>query len=114
MPIGTNSIDRIISNCVINLVPDKQKAFSEMFRVLKSGGAFVISDVVSQGAIPEEIKHDAALWAGCVAGALDKEEELSIVRAAGFQKIEILREKKYQEFSTSAYGLFSITLKGVK
>ena len=70
MPIESNSVDRILSNCVINLVPDKRKAFSEMYRVLKKGGKFTISDIVSIGEIPESVRSDMQLWAGCVSGAI--------------------------------------------
>ena len=114
MPIESNSIDRIISNCVINLVPDKSKAFSEMYRVLKPGGKFTISDIVSIGQIPEEVRKDLELWAGCVAGALDKEEYLQIVREAGFKNLLLEKEKPYSLEKSVPFGLESITLTAEK
>lgn len=110
MPIESNSIDRIISNCVINLVPDKRKAFSEMYRVLKSGGMFTISDIVSIGQIPPDVRKDMELWAGCVAGASDKDEYLQTVRDAGFKNLIIAKEKPYSLEQTVSFGLESITL----
>ncbi len=110
MPVESDSIDRIISNCVINLVPDKRKAFSEMFRVLKPGGRFTISDIVSIGQIPADIRKDLELWAGCVAGALDKEEYLQIVRDAGFTNLKLEKEKSFSLEKNVPFGLESITL----
>jgi ubiquinone/menaquinone biosynthesis C-methylase UbiE len=114
MPIASNSIDRIISNCVLNLVPDKSKAFAEIFRVLKPGGAFIVSDVVSKGVIPEEIRNNPDLWAGCIAGATEAEEYLNIIAAAGFTNVEILKQKPYPQLSSEEYTLLSVTVKGVK
>jgi arsenite methyltransferase len=114
MPIESNSVDRILSNCVINLVPDKRKAFAEMYRVLKPGGKFTISDIVSVGEIPDDVRRDMELWAGCVAGAVDKEEYLNIVREAGFKNIQILTEKKYNLDQDLPFGLVSITLTAEK
>ncbi|MBP6184156.1 MAG: arsenite methyltransferase, partial [Saprospiraceae bacterium] len=73
MPIGGNRADVVISNCVLNLVPDKQKAFSEIFRILKPGGHFSISDVVIEGSMPMELQEAAEMYAGCVSGAIQKE-----------------------------------------
>jgi SAM-dependent methyltransferase len=114
MPIESSSIDRIISNCVINLVPDKSKAFAEMYRVLKPGGKFTISDIVSIGDIPSDVRRDLELWAGCVAGALDKEEYLIIVRKAGFKNLVIAAEKPYSLDKEVSFGLESITLTAEK
>jgi SAM-dependent methyltransferase len=114
MPIESNSIDRIISNCVINLVPDKTKAFSEMYRVLKPGGKFTISDIVSIGKIPSLVRKSLELWAGCVAGALDKEEYLGIVSQAGFKNLTIAAEKPYSLSQEISFGLESITLTAEK
>lgn len=114
MPIESNSIDRIISNCVINLVPDKRKAFSEMHRVLKPGGKFTVSDIVSIGQIPSDVRKDLELWAGCVAGALDKDEYLQIVRDAGFKNVVIAKEKPYSLEKEISFGLESITLTAEK
>lgn len=110
MPIQSSSIDRILSNCVINLVPDKRKAFSEMFRVLKPGGKFTISDIVSIGEIPPDVRKNMELWAGCVAGASDKTEYLQIVRDSGFKNLTIAKEKKYSLEQEVPFGLVSITL----
>ena len=114
MPVESSSIDRIISNCVINLVPDKRKAFSEMHRVLRPGGRFTISDVVSVGEIPDDVRRDAELWAGCIAGALDKQEYLGIVREAGFRDLRISAEKPYNLDGDTTFGLESITLTATK
>ena len=114
MPIDSNSIDRVISNCVLNLVPDKHQAFSEIYRVLKPGGSFVISDIVIRGSMPEDVRCNAELWAGCIAGAMDKEEYLNIIAVAGFKDIRLLNEKKYNEVSSEKFALLSITIKGTK
>jgi len=114
MPVESGTIDRIISNCVINLVPDKRKAFAEMYRVLVSGGKFTVSDVVSIGKIPPEVRKDKDLWAGCIAGALDKQDYLAIVRATGFKDLTISAEKPYHLDSDSSFGLESMTLTATK
>jgi ubiquinone/menaquinone biosynthesis C-methylase UbiE len=114
MPIESSSIDRIISNCVINLVPDKRKAFSEMHRVLRPGGKFTVSDVVSIGEIPDDVRRDEELWTGCIAGALDKEEYLGIVRQTGFKDLTISAEKPYNLDGDASFGLKSITLTATK
>jgi arsenite methyltransferase len=110
LPVETASVDRVISNCVINLVPDKRAAFAEIFRVLRTGGGFTVSDIVSVGQIPEELRQDMMEWAGCVAGALDKDEYLSIVREVGFVDLVIAAEKSYQLDASRPFGLRSITL----
>ncbi len=84
MPLEDESIDVIISNCVINLSPDKDKVFAEAYRVLKPGGRMVISDLVTEGDLPPTVRQSVEAWAGCVAGALDKREYLEKVEAAGF------------------------------
>ncbi len=114
MPIESSSIDMIISNCVINLVPDKRRAFSEIYRVLKPGGTFTISDIVSIGQIPADTRKNLELWAGCVAGALDKEEYLGIIREAGFKNVTIANEKKYTLEEDVPFGLVSVTVTAVK
>ena len=114
MPVESGSIDRIISNCVINLVPDKRKAFSEMYRVLKPGGKFTVSDIVSIGDIPDETRRNMELWAGCIAGAVDKEEYVKIVREAGFTNLVISAEKPYNLGGNASFGLASITLTATK
>ena len=93
LPIEDNSIDVVISNCVINLVPSKEKAFKEIFRVLKDGGKIYLSDIVLLEDISEDIKNDEELLAGCVGGALLKDDYLDIIRKAGFE-VKILSEDK--------------------
>ncbi len=93
MPVFSNKADVIISNCVLNLVPNKQKVFSEIFRVLKPGGHFSISDIVIEGQLPSKWKAIAELYAGCVSGAIQKEEYLSIIKEGGFKNIIVQKEK---------------------
>lgn len=125
MPINSESVDVIVSNCVMNLVPDKKKAFSETYRVLKEGGHFSISDVVLKGELPEVFRENAELWAGCISGALPIEEYLGLIEDAGFKNIEVQTEKKInlpadiyanlpkdqiEEFVKSDTGIYSITV----
>ena len=93
MPITSNKADVIVSNCVLNLVPDKVKAFKEIIRVLKPGGHFSVSDIVTTGELPESIKSGAELYAGCVGGAITKDEYLKIIKDAGFVDIKVQKEK---------------------
>lgn len=95
--VQDNSIDVIISNCVVNLSPDKLKTYQEAFRVLKPGGRILISDLVTEGEIPEDIKKSFAAWAGCIAGAMEKQQYLNTIRKAGFQEVSIVSEKFYSE-----------------
>lgn len=94
MPVTSNRADVIVSNCVLNLVPNKHKVFSEIFRVLKPGGHFSISDIVLQGYLPEKWKQVAELYAGCVAGAIQKNEYLGMIAEAGFENITLQNEKE--------------------
>ncbi len=89
IPLSDNSVDVIISNCVINLSADKDRVLREAFRVLKPGGRFAVSDVVTRGAIPEGIRHDMLLWVGCIAGALDENDYRMKLAAAGFEAIGV-------------------------
>ena len=130
IPVRFGVVDVVISNCVLNLVPDKPKAFSEMFRVLKQGGHFCISDVVLQGELPTGVKEDATMYAGCVSGALQREEYISIIEEAGFTNVEVKKEKKIElpdellslymsgeeleKFKNGETGIFSITVTGKK
>src|SRR6266496_3818655 len=93
MPITSNKADVIVSNCVLNLVPNKQKVMSEVYRVLKPGGHFSISDIVLDGELPEKWKEVAALYAGCISGAIQKKEYLQIIEEAGFKNIVVQKEK---------------------
>ena len=94
MPVTSNKADVIVSNCVLNLVPNKHKVFSEIYRVLKPGGHFSISDIVLQGELPAKWKQVAELYAGCVAGAIQKKEYLDIIAEAGFSNTVLQKEKK--------------------
>jgi len=89
IPLPDNSVNVIISNCVINLSGDKDRVLREAFRVLKPGGRFAVSDVVVRGEVPDEIRRSMLLWVGCVAGALSDAEYTAKLRAAGFQQIEV-------------------------
>ncbi|MBK7098084.1 MAG: arsenite methyltransferase [Sphingobacteriales bacterium] len=93
IPITENVADVVVSNCVMNLVPDKPKAFSEVFRILKPGGHFSISDIVLTGDLPEKIKNAAEMYAGCVASAIQKSDYLHIIKDAGFTNITLQKEK---------------------
>ena len=93
MPIADGTADVVISNCVLNLVPDKRKAFGETLRILKSGGHFSISDVVLTRTLPAPARTAAELYAGCVAGALLKDEYLKIIQETGFRNVRVLIEK---------------------
>lgn len=126
MPVNKDSADVIVSNCVLNLVPDKPKVIKEIYRVLKPGGHFSISDIVLVGELPEALREDAEMYAGCVAGAIQKEDYLQHIKDAGFKNVTLQKEKpitipddileKYlsQEdmtaFKQGATGIFSITV----
>jgi arsenite methyltransferase len=98
LPVADNSVDVIISNCVINLSPEKEKVFKEAFRVLKSGGRLAISDVVATTELPEKIKEDMALYSGCVAGASTIDELKSILEKSGFRNIRIEPKDESRKF----------------
>ena len=126
MPVSDNLADVIVSNCVLNLVPDKQQVFSEIYRVLKPGGHFSISDIVLVGELPDALKEDAEMYAGCVAGAIQKEEYLGYISELGFQDIRLQKEKpiiipddilssylsdeEMEEFKNGKTGIYSITV----
>ncbi|TMI65266.1 MAG: arsenite methyltransferase [Bacteroidetes bacterium] len=93
MPVTANLSNVIVSNCVLNLVPNKHKVFSEIYRVLKPGGHFSISDIVLEGPLPEKWKEVAELYAGCVSGAIQKSEYLSIIEEAGFKNLTLQKDK---------------------
>jgi SAM-dependent methyltransferase len=130
IPLPENSYDVVISNCVINLVPDKEKAFSEIIRVLKPGGHFCISDVVLDGELPIELQSAAEMYAGCVAGALQIKDYLNVIDRAGFKEIKIkknkaievpdamlldyISKKELKTFKNSGTGILSITVVGKK
>lgn len=107
IPLPDNSVDVIISNCVINLSADKDRVLREAFRVLRPGGRFAVSDVVTRGAIPDEIRQKVLLWVGCIAGALEETAYRSKLKAAGFEQIEVEPTRVYRvddarEFLSSA------------
>jgi len=129
LPIDSDSIDVVLSNCVLNLVPSKERAFSEMMRVLKPGGHFSVSDIVSTKALPDKLKKVAELYSGCVSGALVKEDYLDIIAKAGFAGIVVQREiltpvpqeiyaeltpDELKTFNASGTGMLSITVQGHK
>ena len=94
IPLPANTADVVVSNCVLNLVPNKKKAFSETFRILKKGGHFSVSDIVFDGDLPESLQQAAELYAGCVSGAIQKNEYLDIVKASGFTDLTLQKEKE--------------------
>jgi len=101
LPAEDGTVDVIISNCVINLSPDKDKVFTEAFRVLKPGGRMLISDIVTQGELPHEIRENLEMWAACVAGALDEKYYLRKIKNAGFKKVEVVEKNDFTEMVSS-------------
>jgi ubiquinone/menaquinone biosynthesis C-methylase UbiE len=95
IPLADNSVDVIISNCVINLSADKDRVLREAFRVLKPGGRFAVSDVVVRGAVPDEVRKSMLLWVGCIAGALEEIEYLSKLTGAGFEQVSMEPTREY-------------------
>ncbi|HET7145323.1 MAG TPA: methyltransferase domain-containing protein, partial [Anaerolineales bacterium] len=89
LPVDSGTVDVIISNCVINLSPDKEKVFNEAFRVLNTGGKLAVSDIVTDGELPESIRKSLSAWAGCVAGAVDAKEYIAMMESVGFTDISI-------------------------
>jgi len=117
LPVEDASVDVIISNCVINLAPDKSKVFQEAYRVLKPKGRLIVSDIVSEGALPDKIKGDPEAWACCIAGALKRQDYLQKIRDAGFENVEVLSSKEFHledEESQAPTKLMSITVKAYK
>lgn len=126
IPIDSNSTDVLISNCVLNLVPDKVKAFAEIFRILKPGGHLSVSDVVLRGELPEKIKNAAEMYAGCVSGAVDIDLYLNMMKKSGLTNIKLQKDKiisipdktllnyldhsELKKFKESGYGIYSITV----
>jgi len=126
MPITGNTADVIVSNCVLNLVPNKDAVIKDIYRVLKPGGHFSISDVVLVGALPEGLRKDAEMYAGCVSGAIQKEVYMELIHANGFEQVTIQKEKaiiipddilinylttdQIAAFKNGATGIFSVTV----
>ncbi len=103
LPVEDASVDAVTSNCVINLVPDKAAVFAEVARVLRPGGRMVVSDIVVEGELPEQVRNDLAAWAGCVAGALTRRHYLGLIEGAGLGQVEVLEEFSYPvELGSSA------------
>lgn len=130
MPIPGNSYDVVLSNCVLNLVPDKNRAFSEILRVLKPGGHFCVSDVVIKGFLPEKLRKDAEMYVGCVSGAIEMDEYLGIIEKNGFRNTQVHKQKeislpdelltKYltcdelELFRNGKVGIYSVTISAYK
>jgi SAM-dependent methyltransferase len=126
MPVSADIADVIVSNCVLNLVPDKDAVIKEIFRVLKPGGHFSISDVVLVGELPDALRKDAEMYAGCVAGAIQKETYLGLIDANGFKNVTLQKEKpiiipddilknylspaEIENFKKGKSGIFSVTV----
>ncbi len=104
LPVADNSVDAVISNCVINLSPDKKRVFEETYRVLKPGGRVMVSDIALLKELPPEIKNSIGAYVGCVAGANTKEEYLKTVEAAGFQEVEVVSEISADSIYSSSIG----------
>jgi len=130
MPLPDNQFDVVISNCVLNLVPDKKRAFSEIFRVLRPGGHFCISDIVMEGSLPEELKNSAEMYADCVSGAVQFSDYINIIEQQGFKNIKTRKRReikisddiflkymkmnKLLDFKKDKAVIFSITVTAVK
>ncbi len=130
MPFENKIADVVVSNCVLNLVPDKKKAFAEIYRILKPGAHFCVSDIVLKGELNPELKKSAAMYAGCISGALQQEEYLDIINQSGFKNIEIKKTKRIdlpdellknyldedgiKSYKKNVEGIFSITVVGYK
>jgi SAM-dependent methyltransferase len=130
MPVPENSVDVVVSNCVLNLVPDKNKAFAQIMRVLKPTGHFCVSDVVIRGKLPEQLRKDAEMYAGCVSGAIEMDKYVNIIELNGFRDITIHKQKMISipedvlknylpkdeilSFQKGGTGIYSITISGSK
>jgi SAM-dependent methyltransferase len=126
LPVSQNVADVVVSNCVLNLVPDKAKAFAETFRVLKAGGHFSVSDIVLKGTLPDGLRKSAEMYAGCVSGAIQQEDYLAIIEKAGFRNIVVqkqrritlpldilsayLNEQELKEYGAGDLGVYSINV----
>lgn len=126
LPVSDNSVDVVVSNCVLNLVPNKAKVFAEIMRVLRPGGHFSISDVVLLGELPDALRDAAEMYAGCVAGAMQRDAYLDLIREAGFEGLTVQKQKPIlvpdhilleylspedlQKFVDSKTGIFSVTV----
>ena len=114
LPVEDESVDLVISNCVINLVPDKRRAFAEIYRVLKPGGRFTIADTVTSGIVPNDLRSDSQLWSCCVAGAMDRVDYLQVIAEAGFQQVQVYDYVEPEKPPGQAYSIASITVEARK
>ena len=117
LPVEEESVDAIISNCVINLSPDKSKVFQEAYRVLKPKGRLIVSDIVSEGALPSEIRNDSNAWACRIAGALEQQEYLEEIKKAGFKDVEVVSSREFyieNKANQTKGKLLSVTGKAYK
>jgi len=114
LPVDSGSVDAVLSNCVINLVPDKQMVFREIFRVLKPDGRFCISDIVTDVEVPESLKNDLALWAECLSGAVQKDTYLNLITEAGFKNLKIHQLSEFENPGEIQIRFLSLTLEGHK
>lgn len=130
LPVSADRIDVVVSNCVLNLAPDKKQVFKEIMRVLKPSGHFSVSDIVLEGKLPDNIRKAGEMYAGCISGAVQKEEYLKIIEDAGFKNIKVQKEKQItipndilssylsadeiEKFNNSGTGIYSITVYGEK
>lgn len=130
LPLNENVADVVVSNCVLNLVPDKGRAFAETFRVLKPGGHFSVSDIVLKGELPEGLRASAEMYAGCVSGAIAKDDYLEVIKNVGFTAIKLQKERKItipdeilsvylntgekEKYKSGELGVYSITVYGEK
>lgn len=126
MPVADETADVVVSNCVLNLVPNKNKVFSEIYRVLKTGGHFSISDVVLVGELPEQLRSAAEMYAGCISGAIQRDDYLALINKNGFKNLIVQKQKKIdvpddillnylsaetlQEYRQGKTGIYSITV----
>ena len=117
LPVEDESVDAIISNCVVNLSPDKSKVFEEAYRALKPGGRLTVSDIVSEKALPDEIRTDSNAWACCIGGALEQREYLEKIKGAGFEDVMVVSSREFyieNKANQTKEKLLSITVKAYK
>lgn len=126
IPVSAETVNVVVSNCVMNLVPNKLKAFEETFRILKPGGHFSISDIVLRGELPEGLRKSAEMYAGCISGAIQQADYLLIIKDAGFTNLQLQKEKKiivpneilalylnqqeFEKYKSGELGIYSITV----
>lgn len=130
IPLENQTADVVVSNCVLNLVPNKEKSFNEIYRILKDGAHFCVSDIVIKGKMTEELQKSAEMYAGCVSGAIDESDYIQIIKKAGFKNIEIKKSKRIdlpaellkqyltdtgiKDYYENLKGIYSITVTGYK